>query len=118
VAETKKPNANVAAAQLLEHVIDVLVVYRTPRRPSKSIPKKPEQGVELIPPDALYTYLFPEADSEGRAPEGDERHLVSENSLLLIPVARKFADVGRRLEILFEFTPPQVERRKESESSP
>jgi len=63
VAGTKKSSANVVAAKLLEEDTDYLLVYRTPRRPSKSIPKTTVQRVEIASPEELY--LFSTMRSQG-----------------------------------------------------
>jgi hypothetical protein len=87
VAGTKKLDANKAAEALLENQTDYLLVFRTPRRPSKSIPKKPEQRVEMTTEQALSRHL---------------KENQTDKNVLIIPVGNKFADVRNRLDILFE----------------
>jgi hypothetical protein len=86
VAETKKPDANKAAKTLLNAKSDYLLVARTARRPSKSIPEKPAQEVQMCTKEALTMFLEKSADA----------------AILVVPVGDKFADVRKRLDILFE----------------
>jgi hypothetical protein len=86
VAGTKKPDANKAAESLLDAKSDYLLVVRTPRRPSKSIPDKPEQKVQTCTEEALTMFLEQSSDAV----------------ILVVPVGDKFADVRKRLDILFD----------------
>jgi hypothetical protein len=87
VAGTRKPDANKAAEALRNSTSDYLLVFRTPRRPSKSIPEKPGQRVELTTSAGLNEQLF----FKGPTVE----------NVLIIPVRHKFEDVRKRLEMLF-----------------
>ena len=86
VAGAKKASANMAAQALIETEGDYLLIARTPRRPSKSIPDKPEQRVQICAEEELGTFL----------------EQFSEGVILIVPFGQKFADVHQRLEILFE----------------
>lgn len=97
VAGTKKVDANKAAEALLDAETDYLLVFRTTRRPSKSIPERPEQRVEMATAEALSMFLFTKGPQEG-----DEHVEIGDRSVLIIPVGNKFADVRRRLDILFD----------------
>jgi hypothetical protein len=97
IAETKKPDANKAASTLLENYTDYLLVLRGPRRPSKSIPDRPEQRVEMVTEEALSMYLFSKGPEEG-----DEDFITNDQNILIIPVGNKFADVRKRLDVFFD----------------
>jgi hypothetical protein len=96
VAGTRKPDANKAAEALRNSTSDYLLVFRTPRRPSKSIPEKPEQRVEMPTAEALSMFLFLKGPNEN-----DENVLITKETVLIIPVRHKFEDVRKRLEMLF-----------------
>lgn len=85
VARTKKADANKAAAKLLENRIAYLLLFRRSRRPSKSIAKAPIQRVEALTEDVFAGFLK-------KWREGGQ----------VITVGEKFADVRKRLEILFD----------------
>jgi hypothetical protein len=97
IAETKKPDANKAANTLLENCTDYILILRAPRRPSKSIPNKPEQRVEMVTEEALSMYLFTKGPEEG-----DENFITNDQNILIIPVGDKFADVRKRLDVFFD----------------
>jgi hypothetical protein len=86
VAGSKKADANKAAAKLLEGKKDYLLIVRTSRRPSKSISKMPEQTVQPVT----------EAEFNRILNSGIRR------SGQVIAVGEKFADIRKRLEILFD----------------
>ncbi len=97
VAGTKKVDANKAAEALLDADPDYLLVFRIPRRPSKTIPEKPEQRVEMVTAESLSMLLIT------KGPEEDDEHLeIGDQNVLIIPVGNKFADVRKRLDILFD----------------
>lgn len=87
VTGTKKPDANKAAAKLLKSKTAYLLIYRSPRRPSKSIAKMPVQTVEAVTEDGFSRKL------QQRWPH---------QSAQVVPVGEKFADVQKRLEMLFD----------------
>jgi hypothetical protein len=97
IAGTKKVDANKAAQALLDAEPDYLLVFRTPRRPSKSIPEKPEHRVEMATAESLSMLLF----SKGPG-ESDEHVEIGDQSGLIIPIGNKFADIQKRLDILFD----------------
>jgi hypothetical protein len=86
VAGTKKADANKAAAKLRESEIAYLVVFRTARRPSKNISKMPMQSVEAVTEEGFARFL------QKRPYRGGQ----------VIAVGEKFADVRKRLELLFD----------------
>lgn len=92
VARTKTVNANKAAEVLRSDGSDYLLVIRTPRRPSKSIAKKPDQQVHFMQKvhmaseKALGAFLGEDID----------------RTILILPVGDKFADIHTRLEMLFD----------------
>jgi len=86
VGDTKKADANKAAAKLLENKSDYLLIFHTPRRPSKSIPKMPEQRVVMVTEEEFNRMLNWPGIRGGQ----------------VIAVGEKFADVRKRLEILFD----------------
>jgi len=88
IAGTKKADATIAAKKLLDSSADYLIVIRAPRGPGrqkKEEEDKPDQEVRTVTKSALA------ATFEQRGPA----------SVLAIPVGQKFADVKKRLEILF-----------------
>jgi len=87
LAEIKKVDANRAAERLLAAGADYLLVIRKARRPSKSIPEKPDQKVAMVKKDELSSFLDQFSDA----------------GILIIPVGAKFADVRLRLDVLFDF---------------
>ncbi len=86
VAGTKKADANKAAAKLLENKSAYLLIFRTARRPSKSISKMPIQSVEALTEEGFTRFLQKWPHRSGQ----------------VIAVGEKFADVRKRLEILFD----------------
>jgi hypothetical protein len=86
VAGTKKADANRAAVRLLENKSAYLLISRTARRPSKSIPKMPIQSVEALTEEEFARVLQKWPRQSGQ----------------VIAVGEKFADVRKRLEILFD----------------
>jgi hypothetical protein len=86
IAGTKKADANKAAAKLLEDKIAYLLIFRTARRPSKSIPKTPVQSLEALTEEGFARFLERWPRRSGQ----------------VIAVGEKFADVRKRLEILFD----------------
>ena len=85
IAGTKRANANLAAKKLLDTKCEYLLIFRTPRGPSKSIPDKPDQLVQTT----------------GQAEVGLEIEKHSGSDVVAIPIGHKFRDVTKRLEILF-----------------
>jgi hypothetical protein len=85
LAGTKTANANRAAQKLLEADAEYLVVLRHPRQPVQKAPKRPEQAVKLATKKDL------------AAMGGSDTH----PDVLLIPVGHKFADIKKRLQILY-----------------
>jgi len=79
------PNANLAAKKLLESGADYLLIVRQPRTPRKSPEEEPDQIVQPL--------------AKGKLSDAVQQHADSE--LLVIPVGAKFADVRKRLELLF-----------------
>lgn len=96
IGRTKKPDANKAADTLLENATDYILILRTPRRPSKSIPQKPEQLVKMVTEEELSMHLF------SRDPEGDENFISNDQNILIVPIGDKFADVRKRLDVFFD----------------
>lgn len=86
VARTKKADANKAAAKLLENKTAYLLLFRRSRRPAKSIAKTPIQIVKPVTEEEFATFL------RKRPHEGGQ----------VIAVGEKFADIRKRLEILFD----------------
>lgn len=86
VAGTKKADANKAAARLLEGKKDYILVFHTPRRPSTAKSKMPEQTVKPVT-EAEFNRIL-----NSRTRRGGQ----------VIAVGEKFADVRKRLEILFD----------------
>jgi len=86
VAGTKKEDANKAAVKLLENKSAYLLIFRTARRPSKSISKMPIQSVEALTQEGFRRFLQKWPHRSGQ----------------VIAVGEKFADVRTRLEILFD----------------
>jgi hypothetical protein len=86
VAGTKKADANKAAAKLLENRTAYLLLFRRSRRPSKSIAKAPIQRVEAHTEDDFARFLKKWPHEGGQ----------------VIAVGEKFADVRKRLEIIFD----------------
>lgn len=82
IAGTKKANANLAAKKLLESSTQYLLIGRTPRGPSKSIPEKPVQIVRRAGQMELATAV--------------KEHSTSD--LIVIPVGQKFDDIRKRME--------------------
>jgi len=85
ITRSAKPNANAAAKKLLDSGAEYLLIVRDPRMPTKSPKEKPEQSVQTVPAAQL-------SDTFERYPASD---------LLAIPVGNKFADVRKRLGVLF-----------------
>jgi hypothetical protein len=85
VAGTKEASANLAGRKLLKTEADYLLIVRQPRTPTKSPEDKPGQIVRLL--------------TRAELPDAVQQHANSE--LLVIPVSAKFADVRKRLELLF-----------------
>jgi len=96
IAQTKKPNANLAAAELMEFHWQYLLVFFTPRRPSKSIPQESELRVQLSTFEDLTVHLIV------KDPDKGDEHLMTRENVVIINVPEKFEDVRRRLEILFQ----------------
>ena len=86
IAATKKADAKTAAKKLLDSGADYLLIVRKPRGPRKDRRDKPEQEVRTVTESALA------ATVEQKGPPA---------SVLAIPVGQKFADVKKRLDILF-----------------
>jgi hypothetical protein len=86
IAGTKKADANKAAAELLENKSTYLLILSAARRPSKSIPKMPVQKVEALTEEGFARILTRWPRQSGQ----------------VIAVGEKFADVRKRLEILFD----------------
>jgi len=86
VAGTKKADANRIAVKLREGEIAFLLIYRSARRPSKNITKMPVQRVEQVTEEEFARVLQRWPGQSGQ----------------VIAVGEKFADVRKRLEILFE----------------
>lgn len=84
VGGTKEADANKAAAKLLTNKSDYLLIFRTPRRPSKSIPKMPDQRIVPVTEEEFNRMV----NSGIRGGQ-------------IIAVGEKFADVRKRLDILF-----------------
>jgi hypothetical protein len=85
IAGTKKANANLAAKKLLESESDYLVIVRKPRGPTKRFQEKPDQSVRAV--------------EESELAKAIEQELTA--NLVIIPVGQKFADISKRMEILF-----------------
>jgi len=90
ITESAKPNANAAAKKLLESGAEYLLIVREPRMPTKSPESKPNQQALCPVRRAELSNAF-------------EQYPASD--LLAIPVGNKFADLGKRLEILFPHLP-------------
>ena len=86
VAGTKKADANKAAVKLLENKSAYLLIFRTSRRPSKSISTMPVQSVEALTEEGFTRVLQKWPRQSGQ----------------VIAVGEKFADVRKRLDILFD----------------
>lgn len=86
VTGTKKADANKAAAKLREGEVAYLLIFRTARRPSKTILKMPVQTVEQVTEQEFARVLIRRPHRSGQ----------------VITVGEKFADVRKRLEILFD----------------
>jgi len=86
VAGTKKADANKAAAKLRAGEVAYLLVFRTARHPSKNISKMPIQKIETVTEEGFARVLK-------RWPR---------QSAQVIAVGEKFADVRKRLDILFD----------------
>jgi hypothetical protein len=86
VAGTKKVDANKTAARLLQGKIAYVLVFRSGRRPAKNISKMPVQKVETVTEEGFARFL-------NRWPHRGGQ---------VIAVGEKFADVRKRLEILFD----------------
>lgn len=86
IAGTKKANANKAAAKLLDNKTAYLLLFRRSRRPSKSVAKAPIQRVEPHTVESFARFLNRWSHEGGQ----------------VIAVGEKFADVRKRLEILFD----------------
>lgn len=97
IARTKRPDANKSANVVLDEYCDYLLIIRTPRRPSKSVPTEPKQRVEMVSEEALSMYLFAKGPDEG-----DADFITEDESILIVPVGDKFADVGKRLDVFFD----------------
>lgn len=82
IAGTRKANANLAAKKLLESSTQYVLIGRTPRGPSKSIPEKPGQIVKLA--------------AQLELARAAEEHSISD--LIVIPVGQKFDDIRKRME--------------------
>ena len=85
ITGSKKADANLAAKKLLTSQGDYLLIARKPRGPTKAPLEKPEQSVKSIKQSELTAAV----DREQAA------------DLIIIPVGQKFADIRRRMEILF-----------------
>jgi hypothetical protein len=88
IAGTKKANANLAAKKLLESGAEYLVITRQPRGPTKVPEDKPGQNVGAIR----------QGEFAKTIEQHQEQGIVT---LLVIPVGMKFADVQKRVEILY-----------------
>jgi hypothetical protein len=97
IGGTKRPDANKAADALQDPGTDYLLIIRTPRRPSKSIPQKQKQRVEIVSEEALSMYLFAKGPDEGA-----EDFITTDENILIVPIGDKFADVRKRLNVFFD----------------
>jgi len=87
IAGTKKADANKAAAKLQEIEAAYILIVRTARRPSKSISKMPIQEVKPMNDEEFSRLL--------------QRRWGSKSGQV-IAIGEKFADVRKRLKLLFD----------------
>jgi hypothetical protein len=85
IAGTKKCNANLSAKKLLESESDFLLIARKPRGPRETDQEKPEQSTKALRRSELAKAIEHQATA----------------NLLVVPIGSKFADVSKRLDILF-----------------
>jgi hypothetical protein len=85
IAGTKRANGNLAARKLLASQAEYLVVVRKPRGPTKTPSDKPGQETRIVSRQET-------AKLKAWNPDAVE---------VLVPVGQRFADIKRRMEILF-----------------